>query len=80
MANDTPRPLYTIAHEIQRDWKNVNYAAKPYLAAMAGLTSAKDQYGFDSGKSIITYFLSNAGSWRGEIAKKIKAELKAMIK
>jgi hypothetical protein len=28
----------------------------------------------------VLYFLSNASSWRGEVAKAIKAELKAMVK
>lgn len=80
MSNTTTRPLYTIAHEIKRDWKAVNYAAKPYLDAMTTLESPQDKYGFDSGKSIVAYFLSNAGSWRGDTAKRVKAELKAMIK
>ena len=74
------RPLYQIAAEIRRDWKKVNYAAKPYLDAMGSLTSIKDNYFMDSGKSIVLYFLSNAASWRGEVAKRVKAELKAMCK
>ena len=74
------RPLYEIAKEIKNDWKNVNFAAKPYLDAMASLNSIEDNYGWDSGKSIVLYFLSNASSWRGETAKRIKAELRAMAK
>ena len=74
------RPLYEIAAEIRRDWKKVNYAAKPYLDAMGSLTSIKDNYFMDSGKSIVLYFLSNAASRRGEVAKRVKAELKAMCK
>lgn len=74
------RPLSNIAHDIRRDWKNVNYAAKPYLAAMFDLDRIDDQYMFDSGRSIVLYFLSNAGTWRGPVAKTIKAELKAMLK
>ena len=74
------RPLYEIANDIKKDWKNVNFAAKPYLNAMATLTSVNDNYMFDSAKTIVLYFLGNAGSWRGETAKRIKAELKAMVK
>lgn len=74
------RPIYEIATEIRKDWKNVNYAAKPYLDAMSTLNSISDNYIMDSGKSIVLYFLSNASSWRGEVAKAIKAELKAMVK
>jgi hypothetical protein len=79
----TNRKLYEIAEEIQRLWstqgKGVNYAAKPYLQAMSELSDINDRYYEDSGKSIVLYFLSNAQSFRGEDAKRIKAELKAML-
>jgi hypothetical protein len=75
------RSLSTIAAEIRKDWgAKVNFAAKPYLSAMAGLDSIDDQYGYDDARSIVLYFLSNASSWRGENAKRIKAELKALAK
>jgi hypothetical protein len=74
------RPLSTIANEIYADWKNIYFGAVPYLSAMASLGGVSDRYGFDSGESIVRYFLSNAQSWRGEKAKQIKNELKAMLK
>ena len=74
------RPLYAIAREIRADWKKVSPYAAPYLQAMSYLNSVDDNYILDSGRSIVSYFLANAGSWRGETAKKIKAELKAMVK
>ncbi len=74
------RPLYEIAAEIRRDWKPVNFAAKPYLEAMESLDSINDRYGMDSAKGIVIYFLSNASTWRGETARRVKAELKAMTK
>lgn len=81
MANKTTRSLSEIAAEIRKDWgSKVNFGAKPYLDAMASLNSINDNYGWDSGKSIVLYFLGNAASWRGETAKRIKAELKAMAK
>ena len=46
---------------------------------MLTLDSIDDNYMFDSAKSIVAYFLSNAGTWRGEKAKEIKKELKGMI-
>lgn len=74
------RPLYEIAADIRKDWgAKVNFAAKPYLDAMASLTSINDNYGWDSGKTIVLYFLGNASSWRGETAKTIKKELKSMV-
>jgi hypothetical protein len=77
---NSTRPLYQIAAEIQRDWKKVNFAAVPYLQAMSDLSSVSDNYGFDSGSSIVNYFLANANSWRGEVARRVKAELKDMIR
>jgi len=76
----TPRPLYQIADEIRKDWGSKMYfGAKPYWEAMATLDSINDKYGMDSAKSIVLYFLSNASTWRGEIAKRIKTELKQMV-
>ena len=76
----TTRPLYEIAADIRKDWgAKVNFAAKPYLDAMASLNSVEDNYGWDSGKTIVLYFLGNASSWRGETAKTIKKELKSMV-
>ena len=79
-GNEMTRPLFEIANEIESDWSKVNYAAKPYLEAMHELSSVRDNFIFDSGKSIVLYFLSNATTWRGEKARQIKAELKTMIK
>lgn len=82
----TTRPLYVIANEIRKDWKKsisgteLNFAAKPYLEAMETLGSINDNYIMDSGRSIVAYFLGNASSWRGETAKRVKAELNVMLK
>jgi hypothetical protein len=35
---------------------------------------------FDTARSVVLYFLSNATTWRGPKAKEIKKELKAMMK
>ena len=74
----TTRPLYEIASEIRKDWKKVYFGAVPYLDAMQSLDSIEDRYIMDSGKSVVCYFLSNASTWRGEVAKRVKAELKKM--
>jgi hypothetical protein len=78
----TTRPLYEIANEIRKDWRTaksgIYFGAVPYLDAMSSLDMITDNYGMDSGKSIVLYFLSNASTWRGETAKRVKAELKAM--
>ena len=75
------RSIEVIANEIRKDWGvKTNFAARPYLQAMYGLNSISDNYGCDSAKSIIAYFLCNASTWRGETAKRVKAELNKMIK
>ena len=74
------RPLYEIAREIRKAWTKVSPYAEPYLEAMESLNTINDNYYFDSGKSIVLYFLSNANTWRGEDARRIKAELKEMLK
>jgi hypothetical protein len=74
------RPIYEIAKDIRKVWgPKVNYAAKPYLDAMRDISSINDQYMYDSGKSIVLYFLSNASTFRGEEAKALKTELKALV-
>jgi hypothetical protein len=72
--------LNQLACEIRFAWAKVNFAAEPYLQAMECLNSINDQYGCDSGRSIVAYFLANASTWRGEEAKKMKAELNRRLK
>lgn len=72
------RPLYEIAREIRKTWTKVSPYAEPYLEAMESLNTIDDNYYLDSGKSVVLYFLSNANTWRGEDARRIKAELKEM--
>jgi hypothetical protein len=74
------RTIKEIAQEIQSDWKNVNYAARPYLEVMHKLNTIDDKFMNDYGSTIVVYFLSNAGSYRGETAKRIKNELKTILK
>lgn len=73
-----PRPIYMIAAEIQRVWAKPYFGAVPYIEAMLSIRTIGDQYGADSARSIVAYFLSNATTWRGEDARRIKAELKAL--
>lgn len=73
------RPVYEIADEIRRDWKKPYFGAVPYLDAMHSLNSVTDSYYHDSGKSVVLYFLSNATTWKGETARRVKAELKAHL-
>jgi hypothetical protein len=75
------RSLCVIAREIRKDWGNkTSPDAKPYLDAMACMDSITDKYGCDDGVEIVIRFLCNASGWRGETAKRVKAELKKMVK
>jgi hypothetical protein len=77
------RTLREIATEAINDWQlargGCNYAARPYLRAMLELDTLNDAYGADDARSIVLYFLSNATTWRGPVARRIKAELKSML-
>lgn len=76
----TTRPIHVIAHDIKKNWPKVYFGAVPYLEAMFRLSKITDDYYADSGESVVRYFLANATYWRGEDAKRIKAELNAMLK
>jgi hypothetical protein len=72
------RPIYEIAADIRANWPKINYAAKPYLDAMDTISDINEMYYADTARSCVLYFLANARAFRGEEAKRIKAELKAL--
>jgi hypothetical protein len=80
MTNLKSLSISDIASLIANDWKKVHFAARPYLEAMFSLNAINDNYGFDTGRSIVIYFLGNATTWKGDLAKAVKAELKARLK
>lgn len=80
------RPLHEIADEIRKDWTDkktgaskVYFGAVPYLEAMLHLDTMDDRYGEDAAVNIVIYFLSNAKTWRGDVAKRVKDELRKML-
>ena len=79
MLKPSHRMIYVIADDIAADWKQVSPYAQPYLKAMQELTSIHEAYYADSASSVVAYFLANAAGWRGETARRIKAELKEML-
>ncbi len=74
------RSINIIARDISSDWAKPYFGAVPYLDAMHSLSTMQDKFYFDDAESVVRYFLSNATSWKGETARAIKAELKAMLK
>jgi hypothetical protein len=73
------RPLHVIAADIKAHWDNVYFGAVPYLKAMGYLDTMDSQFIDQDADEIVLYFLSNAKVWRGDDARRIKAELRAML-
>ena len=73
------RLLSEIAAEIKADWTRPYFGAIPYLDAMATLHRMTDKYGMDDADDIVRYFLSNATTWKGDTARRVKAELRSML-
>jgi len=82
--NLTDKSVSQIAGIIRADWtqggKKVYFGAVPYLDAMRSMDKVTDDYFADSGPSVIRYFLANATTWKGEVARAVKAELNKRIK
>jgi hypothetical protein len=91
MTTIITRSLHSIAKDIVNDLNNqytnqgkpnpdwVKYAM-PYIVALNELDSIDDDYYADSAYSVVCYALSNLSYWRGDVAKSVKAELKALVK
>jgi hypothetical protein len=86
LLNDEPAhlellSLKNLAEIISLDWgSKVYFGAVPYLQALGTLLNIHDKYGEDPGRDIVAYFLANANSWRGPVARAVKAELKRLLK
>ena len=74
------RPIFEIAAEISSDWKKPYFGAVPYINAMHTLVDLSSRYIAEDAEGILRYFLANSGTWRGETAKRIKAEIKSILK
>ena len=79
-ASYSDHSISDIAAEISDDWNKISPHAAPYLDAMGDLENITDMYFMDSGVCIVAYFLSNAQTWRGSVAKDIKKELNKRLK
>ena len=76
------RSLVVIEREIRRDWAPGKryFGAIPYMDAMSTMDRITEHYYADTGTSVVAYFLSNATTWRGEVARRVKKELNQMLK
>ena len=84
------RTFSEVAQEVATLWKQ-KYGkelpwsltcAHPYLEAMLDChtTDKNAPYFAETIESVVLYFLANITYWRGDDAKRIKAELKSMLK
>lgn len=72
--------LDEIALLVSRAWPKMSPYAQPYVEAMYCIKTMNDMYGADDAHMIVSYFLCNAESFRGEVARLVKAELKKRCK
>jgi hypothetical protein len=79
-ADKQHRPLFVIAADIRANWPKPYFGAVPYIFALRHLNQITEPYGLDSGTSIVAYFLANAQTWRGSEARRIKSELREILK
>ena len=76
---EIPNQISAIAKIVHEDWKKIYFGAVPYLQAMERINSIEEMFFEDTAKSVVRYFLSNAVSWRGEVARAVKAKLNQML-
>lgn len=76
------RTFSEVAREIRAKWSKPYFGAVPYLDALEQVhTSDKNApYIVEQVKDIVPYLLCNMTTFRGADAKRLKAELKEMIK
>lgn len=55
------------------------YAAKPYVDAVLSVPMGATGYGDESLRDVVMYLRSNLRSWRGPLAKEVKAELDEVL-
>jgi len=75
-----PDEIFKIAKMVVEDWKNIPKSAMAYLDPMHIVTTIKDPYYQDNGEYLVRYFLSNATTWRGPVARAVKAKLNQLLK
>jgi hypothetical protein len=80
------RDLNVIAAEIidiiNLNPKRPNYIAwsMPYLNGLLNCRSINDFFWMDSARDLVVYALSNLSAWKGDDARRLKAELKEHLK
>lgn len=76
------RTFAAVAREIKATWTNPYFGAVPYLEALekCETTDKNATYVCERIKDLVPYLLGNMTTFRGADARRLKAELKEMIK
>lgn len=69
-----------ISRVVRKNWAKPNFAAVPYIESMGHCETLESRYIAEDGATQVVYFLSNATTWRGDVAKLVKAELNRRLK
>jgi hypothetical protein len=74
------RTLREIAREIEADWPIIhNQAARHALDYMKKMESIEAPFAADpNGYGVVGSFLTHAVGWKGEVARRVKKELRRM--
>jgi hypothetical protein len=74
------RPLNEIAAEIETDWRVINnQAARHALDYMKMIGSVDAPFGASpNGYEVVGSFLAHAIGWKGDVARRVKKELREM--
>jgi hypothetical protein len=75
------KKINIVASEIAVIWgKGISPYAMPYLEAMLYLENIDDLFGCEPAREIIQYFLMNARGFKGPDARRLKNELKVILR
>lgn len=69
-----------IAQFIIEDWSKQGPVPKTYLEPMLEIETLDEMYGADTATSVVSYFLSSASRWKGDIARVTKKHLENLLK
>ncbi len=74
------RPIHEIAKDIRKDWTKIDPRTNEYLKCLERMDRVNDMVGMEYGDMVVAHFLAFAAPrWRGEVARKIKAELNLVL-
>jgi hypothetical protein len=74
------RSLREIAAEIRADWKKIDGAAEGYLANFENCSDLETRSVMGTAFDAVLGFSHNCQTWRGETARRVKHELREMLK